>query len=240
MANGKRNGKADIYRSRRNAGFSLLELLLTIAVIAILVGMAVFGIMSARLSLLADRAMYQAMTSLREARMLAMRNNYKIPVFFRANSSGASNSMDVIQVLMPASGWTDTDPGCGWYIEPKWITPGGNESDPSISFENGQFDTGDNSMPFGKPFDGIPIGSLPNIYNSSADYDGPSTVRYLFTADGFLTDYSDHCSPRDRAIFITSPGVQAGTTLRRAVTVLGVTGRVDGWREKNGRWEKVK
>ena len=233
MTHGKRNGIADVCRNRRNAGFSLLELAITMAVIAIIAGMAVFGIMSARASLLADRAMYQTMTSLREARMLAMRNTDKIPVFFRADT-------DEIQVLMPASGWTDTDPGCGWYIEPKWVAASGNATDPSISFENGRFDTNANGMPFGEPFNDIPIGNLPNIFNSSADYDGLSTVRYLFTADGFLTDYNDHCSPRDRAIFITSPGAQAGTTLRRAVTVLGVTGRVDGWREKNGRWEKVK
>jgi len=228
MANGKRNGKADICRSRLHAGFTLLELVIVIAIIALIAGMAVFGIVSARSALLADRAMYQVMTSLREARMLAMRNNTKIPVFFHEDT-------DRIEVLMPAAGWVDLDPGCGWYILPTWTTVGGQETDPSIMFERSQFNHDSNSMPFGEPFTGV---SLPNVFNSSANYDG-STVRYLFTADGFLTDYDDHCSPRDRAVFITSPGF-TGTPLLRAVTVLGVTGRVDGWREKNGRWEKVK
>ena len=218
----------------RYAGFSLLELLIVLAILAILVAFAIFGIGSARAGMLADRAMYQVMTSLREARMLAMRNNWKMSVDFDSGSGE-------IHVYAPA-GSAPNEFECGWNISPTWAPIPDSASDPSTRLENGYFYTGSHwgagEYPFGKPFEDITGGSFPNVFASATT---GTITNLLFTADGFFTEYDDHCSPKDKVIFIDSPGADPGSTMNRAVTILGVTGRIDGWRLKNnGKWENVK
>jgi len=222
---------------QRHAGFSLLELIIVLAILAILITFAIFGIGGARANLLADRAMYQVMTSLREARMLAMRNNYKVSIDFDSGSGEISVYQLIPDPLFPGS--VDA---CGWNGSPTWEAVGDDQTDPSLRLENGVFFTGSHwnagDHPFGAPFQDITGGSFPNIFDSSTT---GTIANLLFTADGLFTEYDDHCSPKDKVIFIDSPGADPGSTLNRAVTILGVTGRIDGWRlRNNGKWENVK
>ena len=198
----------------RQAGFSMLELLLIIAIIAIMAGFAVPNILILRENYHANQAMHQAVASLRESRLMAMSQNRRISIEF------PSNQRILTQVWDSSGG-----------------QPIGDISNPSTSLENGYQFVRNNLIdtPYNTAggrteaivFDGIPINP------------GAGQVM-VFTTDGFLTMNSNFDDPVDGVVFIGRPN--GANTPARAVTILGATGRIStwAWNYKKAEWLPVK
>ena len=200
-------------KSLRQAGFSMLELLLVLTIIAIMAGLSVPSILELRENYRANQAMYQVVASLREARLMAMSQNRRISIQFPTNQ----------RILVQP--WD----GSGLPLE--------NISDPSTSFEYGyQFvrnttaDTPYNTaggIQGAIVFDGTLI--EPGVGNEM-----------VFTTDGFLTMNSNFDDPIDGVVFIGLPN--SADTPARAVTILGATGRISTWtwQRKRTEWLPVR
>ena len=207
---------------RRQAGFSLFELLILVVVISILVSFAVIGIRSTIPGLRANQAMHQVINSMREARMMAMSYNRGVSVRFTAN-----NRIEIrIQIVGCEELWDDA---C---FDAVGNMPG--MSDPSTNLEHGyqlMWSGLVEDMPE-EPGPGIPSGA-----GRPADsiVFGGASPRLVFTPDGFLTEDSDFGEPVSGTIFTGLPGSE---NLARAVTILGATGGIRSWRWRNG-WQSA-
>ena len=213
----KRQVNAARSRAMQQAGFSMLELLVVSAMIVVLSGMAAIGIEPVLANNRANKAMYQVVESLRNARMLAMSQNTKVSVQFTADNA----------IMMQL--WNNDS---GKYED---IVNTGVVLDPSTRLENGyQFTRS-----------GLSNVGMPDNFNNGADYPGdivfdktpvvpanPPSRRFVFTADGFLIEDIDTYQPINGTIFIGLP--DGSKNLSRAVTVMGATGRISVWRWKDG------
>jgi len=212
--------------NQRQTGFTLLELIVTLAIVAILAGMAVFGIREVIPAMRADGAMYRVQESLRESRMLAMSDKHIVRVEFSATGDGIN------ALIMAGNGLDEKD-------ETSWadiLVMVERASDPSISL-----DGGGRFINWSEPSrsaDASRVAYAPDPNEDMAS-DGK---RFVFKTDGMLTDIDDIYNPINGTIFIGPPaGVSDPTNrLARAVTILGATGRINGWRWKNGGWTPTK
>jgi len=213
------------FRFQRQSGFSLLEALIVLAIIATMTSLTVLGVRSILPGLRANRAMYQVVDSLREARMLAMSQNSMVSMQFSANNE--------ISMQIRNAGAAAFRPILG--------TP--QEFDPSIILDNDfQFvrtgptagtDTGDALT--GGHGEAIVFGQMP----VEIPLTGATVGRtFVFTADGFLTESTDLYDLINGTIFIGLP--DGGENMMRAVTILGATGRVRAWQWRNGGWLPVR
>jgi type II secretory pathway pseudopilin PulG len=195
-------------------GFSLLEVIIILAIVAVLSGFAVIGIGPVRDAMRANQAMHQVVSSLREARMLAMSQNIEVCIHFAETDRIVAGLWDG-DVCGPISSAATGAPMTA--------------TNPSTRLENG--------YRFSRS--GIP--EMPDDFNPAAGFEGMSIVFageavepgdvLVFTADGFLTVGSDTHQPVNGTIFIGSP--DNNERLARAVTILGATGRIRSfqWRE---------
>ena len=206
-------------RARRQAGFSLLELVIMMVIIAIVIGFAVIAINSLIPGIRANQATQQVVSTLREARMLAMSQNRVVRLQFTSNNR--------IETRAQVAGCTDLmDALC-------WEALTGITQTPSTTLEHGfQFfrraslavDTPDG---LGPPIAHIVFGGTP------VDPGAPRT--FMFTADGFLAQVPNAEDPMNGTIFIGLPDSN-DDNLTRAVTILGTTGRIRSWQWRGNGW----
>ena len=218
------HGNAAVFRQ---AGFTLLELLLTLAVIAIISGFAAFGIRDILPGMRANGAMYRVQESLREARMLAMSEGRDVRVEF----STADNR---IEALIMADVDLDELDDASWADIRIMVERG---QDPSTDLGNGSkfisWSGSESLAPDSARFAYAP---------DPADDIASSGGRYVFKPNGLLTDINDVFSPINGTVFIGPLAGQSDPTNRfvRAVTILGATGRITGWQLRNGEWRRVR
>jgi len=213
-------GNAADFCVRRQAGFTMLELVVVIAIIAIIAGFTVPNLMGVRENLRANQAMYQVMDSLREARMLALSQRINICMNFPEDNRIEAGLWDIDSVKC--------DPLDS-------ATTGGalQLTDPSTTLEGGYW-FNDNDLDEAKPGFGKGAG----IVFGGID----ATDRTLvFTVEGFLTDAADLDNPVNGTIFIgPSDGVRnVDNRLARAVTIIGATGHLNAFHYRNG-WKSVR
>jgi hypothetical protein len=187
-------------------------------------GFAVFGIRDILPGMHANRAMYQTIATLREARMLAMSQNRSVSVQFVENN--------MIQVLIRDVPVGSTGWGADVWHYVRDIAE--RSFDPSVTFERGyQFTR--NAVTLDTP-DGVGGNAGDLVFGGSIVAVG-TAHRFVFTPDGFLTNVNDLDDPVNGTIFIGLPG--GATHLTRAVTILGTTGRIRAWRWRDGAWHSV-
>jgi len=216
--------------NQRQAGFTFLELMLTIAIAAILAGLAVFGINEVFPAMRADSAMYRVQESLREARMLAMSDKHSVRLEFSAAGNGisamimAGNNLDEFD----ENSWA----GISVMVE--------RANDPSMRLEGGhRFITWSGSSDSARSaLDTSRVAYEPDPNEDIASGGGG----FVFKPDGMLTSINDIFNPINGTIFIGPPAGANDPTnrLARAVTILGSTGRINGWRWRNGEWVPTK
>ena len=216
-------GCVSAFRLRGQTGFTLLELIITMAIIAIIAGMAAFGIKEVLPGMRANRAMYQVQESLRESRMMAMSQKNNVRVEF----SPADNAIEAL--IMYADDLDELD-DASW-VDIKIMVD--NAQDPSVRIEGGnRFITWSGStIPV---FDSSRIAYAPNPADDIASSGG----KFMFKPDGMMTSINDVYSPINGTIYLGPPAGTSDPTNRlvRAVTILGATGRINGWRWVNGEW----
>ena len=182
---------------RFEAGYSLVELMVVMCIIAILGGMTVFQYLAARPGMQADGAMRVVMAELNAARETAVAQRKEVEISFVG-----SNGIMVTRI-------DDTTP------EPDLTTMLRN-----VSFEA--------SLQFGTNPD---AGDTPDGFGN----DSVSNDTLVFNSEGVLIDSAGE--PENRTIYLMMPSAPQSY---RAVTVLGATGRVRGYRWAGGsNWMRV-
>jgi Tfp pilus assembly protein FimT len=187
------------HRSRfsTESGYSLVELLIVVGLIAVAGGMTAAMLPSAKRTAAADGEMQRIVATMRGARDLAVSSRRNVIVAF------PSRQLTVAREERGATGAvTGTTP----------IT--------TLTLEGG-FDY--------RLFTGLP--DTPDAFGtaSATSFSGATSV--LFTPEGDLVDQTS--DPVNGTLFI---GRQGETASARAITVLGVTGLVTGYRWDGGRW----
>jgi Tfp pilus assembly protein FimT len=176
----------------RSDGFSLVDIMVTLAVVGLLMAIAVPSIGTSLVSARADSAMRQVYGDLREARDTAMTQRRTMEVQFIA-----PNEVRTVRI----------DQGVRTTVTDTFLEHG-----MQFVLETGVSDTPD---AFGR--------------TRAIDFGGITTVWFL--ADGSLVDATNQ--PLSGTVFM---GVPNRPLSARAVTVLGPTGRVMGYRWDSRVW----
>jgi type IV fimbrial biogenesis protein FimT len=224
-------GIAVFYRRRQN-GFSLIELVVTLAIIAIMTALVVPNLRSFMSGMRSNKAMYQVVESLRNARMLAMSQNRAVSVQFFFKTTTDSGMIEV-KIRNESADWDKYDDTV-WEdtttVAPAFIASTTLEDNYRfIAWSVVSAVSSSTSYSYGPtPSDDIASGA--------------ATERFMFSPDGFLVKLPDFANPINGTIFISPPdGVSdSDNRLVRAVTVQGASGRSDGWQLKNGEWIRVR
>ena len=207
-----------VFRVRRQAGFSLIEMAITLAIIAILTGIAVFSIRATLPGMRANQAMYQVVESLRDARMLAMSQNRMVSMQFTAENAITVLIRNDAGAFVPVSDMMQL------------------AYDPSTILGNRYAFIMDSTL--GDTPDAFGAGGVIVFGGAGVVPGTPPDRTFVFTTDGFLTENSDLHQPISGTIFIGLPG--GGERLMRAVTILGATGRIRSYQWRNSGWRPVR
>ena len=190
-------------RTRSQRGFTLLEVMVTLSITAIVGSMATANIVTARRAIQGDGAMRIVMSQLNIAREMAITQRHLMELQFT---------------------------GGNWVRIVRHETAGNQTTViASVALESGaQF-----ALTPGVPDTPEGFGAIDPVSFGAAQ-------AVMFNTDGTLIDTNG--SPINGTVFLTIPN-QTGST--RAVTVLGSTGRVRGYKwvadsnGANGAWVKV-
>lgn len=188
------------HRSRLGeaSGYSLIELLVVVGLIAVAGGMTAAMLPSAKRNAAADGEMQRIISTLRGARDLAITDRRNVIVSF------PSRQVVVSRQEVGAGGTvTGTTP----------VT--------TLTLEGG----------FDYRLYTPTLGDTPDLFGAAAatSFGGATTV--LFDTEGELLDQTG--DPVNGTLFI---GRQSEPATARAVTILGVTGLVTGYRWDGGHW----
>ena len=185
-----------VHQARSQRGISVIDMMVTLSVMAIVGSMGTMQIATVRQSMQSDGAMRLAMAQLNTAREMAITQRRNMEVRFVGN-----NWLQIVRNDVP-SGTTV-------------LTNVAFEGNAQYSLVSGVSDTPDG---FG---------------NSSAISFG-SAATIMFATDGTLID--NNGSPVNGTVFLSIANIPKSV---RAVTVLGATGRVRGYRWTGLGWTRV-
>ncbi len=186
-------------------GFSMIEMVVVIAVMATVMAIAILGFMPSLQSARADNAMREVLDQLRQAREYSITNRRYVQISFPV---AVINGVTQYQVQM---------------TERNDLTAGAGTVNPVLS-----------TVPIEAPIQFYLTPLLPDtpdaFGNANAiDFGGVAggpPAGMLFQSDGELVSAATYL-PINGSVFLGYPG---NTSQARAVTVLGTTGRVRGWR----------
>ena len=183
-------------RTRSQRGFSLLEMLATLAIAGVVGGMATAQVASVRRGMEGDGAMRLLMSQMVTARESAVTQRRNIDVVFV---------------------------GINWVQTVRHEVPAGTTTLTSVAFE-------------GKiQYTLLPgIGDTPDAFGTANGVAFAGQTTLTFNSDGTLVNSSGN--PVNGTVFLAVPNI---TQSQRAVTVMGSTGRVRGYKWTGNGWNRV-
>ncbi len=196
---------------RRESGFSLIEMMVVVAVMMVIFGMAIIQLRPTLADADMDAAMRQVLDQIRQAREYSIANRRYVQIQFKTVAVGAGSQYQVVTTQR-----NDLTSGAGTTKPVLSTVP--IESPAQFYLVPGQPDTPDG---FGN---GAPI-----LFESVAN--GP-VGGMLFQSDGELVDGATFL-PINGTVFLGNPGSPSSA---RAITVLGSTGRARGYKGTGTVW----
>jgi prepilin-type N-terminal cleavage/methylation domain-containing protein len=184
-------------QARSQAGFTLIEMMVTLSITAIVGSMATARLAEMRRTIQSDSAMRAVMAEMNTARDMAVMQRRNMEVQFTGG-----NWIRVIRHEAPGIATTA-------------LRGVALESNATFGLTNGVPDTPD------------AFGNLNAVAFSTAQ-------SIMFGTDGTLID--ENGNPLNGTVFLTIAGQPESA---RAVTVLGTTGRIRGYRWFGGVWSRV-
>jgi prepilin-type N-terminal cleavage/methylation domain-containing protein len=194
--------------ANRERGFSIVELLVAVAVIMILAAMAVFQLRGARQAANSDAAMRELVSQLRQAREYAIANRRYVQITFPVTAAGQP------QIRITQKNSLTTNAGADVVLS-------------TVMLES----------PLVYTVDGMPDLPAPETNGNASAIEfehingGPPAGMY-FQSDGELVDGGTFL-PISGTVFLGVAGIGSSA---RAVSVLGTTGRIRGWRSTGTGW----
>lgn len=192
------------------AGFSLIEMVVVVALIIVVSAMALIQIRPIMADADMDTAMRQVIDQIRQAREYSITNRRYVKIAFPTAAVGTSTRYEVVTTQMDS------------------LTTGAGTTNPVLS-----------TVIIEAPAQYYTFGGLdtPDAYGNSAaiEFEGVSggpVGGMLFESDGELVDGSTY-QPINGTVFLGVPG---SNTSARAITVLGATGRARGWKGTGTTW----
>lgn len=204
--------------TRTQSGFSLLEVVLVIAISAVVAAFAVLSMREAIRKQKAERALQDVLAMTRGARQLAID---KRRVFMVTYSTGPS------QMVLTVTAPSNSSGGCAAATSP-WPDSGAQAPTPVLGNYDFSYVTGAPNTSTTSP-DGLGAGKTSAIYFTSTA--SPSSV--CFYPDGSARDANNAFTS---GVIYLAPTTAAEnyTNVRlnnmRAMTIFGPTGRISGWR----------
>jgi type II secretory pathway pseudopilin PulG len=203
--------QGSIRGARRQRGFTMIELAVVIGLIMIISAMAILAYLPALQDARFDTAMRQVIDQLRQGREFAITNRRYVQVTFPTVVIGGATQYQVV------------------LTQRNDLTAGAGAANPILSTTPIQYPaqylvfagTPDTPDAFGNGaaivFEGVnngPVGGM------------------LFQSDGELVDGATF-QPINGSVFLGTP---AKSSSARAITVLGGTGRIRGWKGTGAAW----
>lgn len=192
---------------KRSLGFSVVELVIALAMMVILTAGAILALQPAMRGYRSDSAMHIVVDQIRQAREIAITNRRYVAISFPI--VGGRSEIAITQM--------------------NTLTPGAGSVNPLIS-----------SVPLPLPITYLVVSSLPDTpdgFGNAAPIDfegvaGGPAAGMLFQSDGELVDGAT-LVPINGSVFIAESNQPSSA---RAITVLGTTGRVRGWKSTGAAW----
>ena len=196
--------------ARHQAGFSLIEIIVVVALIIVVSAMAMVQIRPIMADADMDAAMRQVIDQIRQAREYSITNRRYVQVAFPTAVIGGGTRYEVVVTQMNS------------------LTTGAGATNPVLT-----------TTIIEAPAQYVLMGGpdTPDAFGNSAAIEfggtaGGPVAGMLFQSDGELVDGAAF-QPINGTVFLGNPGT---STSARAVTVLGSTGRVRGWKGTGTVW----
>lgn len=200
-------------KSRTNRGFSMIELMVVVGLIMIISAMALVAYLPTLQDARFDTAMRQVIEQLRQGREYAISNRRYVQITFPTVVAANGTQYEVV------------------LTQRNDLTAGAGTSNPVLS-----------KVPIQAPAQYTLVMGIdtPDSFSGGAPtgpvmFEGVSggpTAGMLFQSDGELVDGATF-QPINGTVFM---GFPAKNTSARAVTVLGGTGRIRGWKGTGTTW----